>query len=182
MKQAVLLAAFFLLCAVNAKAQMQIPMFASDPATCDSSRGLMYYNTTSNQVKLCIANNVYAPLSATVSSVDITTPITLTSASNEFRANENPTAAQAVVYNLPPTIVNAQQKCISNANSAGVANTGTVQIVASAGKFIVFTDGTNSASGGNVISGGAAGDAACVVGIDATHWLFYLQRGTWTKN
>ena len=40
-----------------------------------------------------------------------------------------------------------------------------------AGQFIIFTDGTLSASGGYVISGGAARDSACVVGVDSTHWM-----------
>lgn len=115
--------------------------------------------------------------------VDTSSPVTVsTTQSAEFHFNENATAGTAMTYNLP-TAAAGKQFCISNANNGTNPNTGVITIATSAsGQFITFTDGTQSATGGNVTSGGAASDAACVVGIDSTHWQLYVQRGTWTKH
>jgi hypothetical protein len=99
-----------------------------------------------------------------------------------YTVNENATAATAVTYTLP-TAVAGKQYCVANGYNGSAANTGTLEILTSAsGQFIIFADGTLSATGGFVISGGAAGDKACVVGVDSTHWLLYVQAGTWTKH
>jgi hypothetical protein len=58
-KRAALAFAFFILCALSARAQTQIVSFASDPATCDPTRGLQYYNTTSQVMKYCSALNTW---------------------------------------------------------------------------------------------------------------------------
>lgn len=115
--------------------------------------------------------------------VDTSSPVTVSSTlASEYHFNENATAATAMTYNLP-TAAAGKQFCISNANNGSAANTGVLTFATSAtGQFITFTDGTQSATGGNVTSGGAASDAACVVGIDSTHWQLYVQRGTWAKH
>ena len=115
--------------------------------------------------------------------VDTSTPVTVTTTKPaEFHFNENATAATAVTYNLP-TAAAGKQFCFANANNGSAANTGILTIATSAsGQFIIFTDGTLSATGGNVTSGGAAADGACVVGVDSTHWFLYVQAGTWTKH
>ena len=115
--------------------------------------------------------------------VDTGTPVTVSTAKpSEFHFNENATAATAVTYNLP-TAAAGKQFCFANAYNGSAANTGTLELLTSAaGQFIIFTDGTLSATGGYVISGGAAADAACVVGVDSTHWYFYTQAGVWTKH
>ena len=53
-----------------------------------------------------------------------------------------------------------------------------------AGLAAIFTDGTLSATGGNVTSAGAAADSACFFGIDATHWQMLPAsiKGSWTKH
>jgi hypothetical protein len=121
------------------------------------------------------------PAVATV--VDTASPVTVsTTASSEYHFNQHATTGTAMTYNLP-TAAAGKQFCISNSNNGSAANTGVITIAGSAaGQFIIFTDGTLSATGGNVTSGGAAADAACVVGVDATHWMLYVQRGTWTKH
>lgn len=115
--------------------------------------------------------------------LDTSTPVTVGSTNvSTFHFNQNATAATAITYNLP-TAAAGIQKCFSNSNNGSAADTGVLTIATSAtGQFIIFTDGTLSATGGNVTSGGAASDAACVVGVDATHWQLYVQRGTWTKH
>jgi hypothetical protein len=102
--------------------------------------------------------------------------------SSGYTFNKEATAATAVTYTLP-TAVAGKQFCISNSNNGSAPTTGVLEFLTSAsGQFITFTDGTNTATGGNVTSGGAAGDAACVVGVDSTHWQLYVNRGTWTKH
>ena len=99
-----------------------------------------------------------------------------------YTINEEATAAQAVTYTLP-TAAAGLQYCVGNGYNGSNSNTGALTIATSAsGQFIIFTDGTLSATGGNVASGGAAADFACVVGVDSTHWLFRPTSGTWTKN
>lgn len=123
--------------------------------------------------------------------VDGEAPITVTTGatatlggtySSGYTINEEATAATAITYTLP-TAAAGKQYCVSNAYNGAAATTGTLELLTSAsGQFIIYTDGTLSATGGFVQSGGAAADAACVVGVDATHWLLYVSRGTWTKH
>ncbi len=115
--------------------------------------------------------------------VGTSSPVTVSTTLNSaFYYNQDATAATAITYNLP-TAAAGKQFCFANSNNGSAANTGVLTIATSAtGQFIIFTDGTLSATGGNVTSGGAAADAACVVGVDATHWQLYTQVGTWTKH
>lgn len=125
--------------------------------------------------------------------VDGRVPVTVTAGSSAtlggtyktgYTFNQNPTAAAAVTYTLVGgTFGGGQQYCVSNSWNGSAANTSAITLATSgAGQFIIYTDGTLTASGGNVQSSGAAGDAACVVGIDATHWQLYVQRGNWAKH
>lgn len=115
--------------------------------------------------------------------VDTSTPVTVSGTNlSTYHFNENATAGTAITYNLP-TAAAGIQKCFTNAYNGTAANTGVLTIATSAtGQFIIFTDGTLSATGGNVTSGGAAHDAACVVGVDSTHWQLFVQSGVWTKH
>lgn len=98
-----------------------------------------------------------------------------------YTFNQEATAATAITYTLP-TAAAGKQYCVAN-SYGGAADTGTIELATSAsGQYIIFTDGTLSASGGYVISGGAARDGACVVGVDATHWILYVYSGTWAKH
>ena len=123
--------------------------------------------------------------------VDGTAPTTITTGTTAslggtfksgYTHNQEATAAAGVTYTLP-TAAAGLQYCIDNSWNGSAATTGVLTLATSAsGQFIIFTDGTLSATGGNVTSGGAAADAACVTGIDATHWQLFVQRGTWTKH
>jgi len=99
-----------------------------------------------------------------------------------YTVNENATAATAITYTLPVAAA-GKQYCVENGWNGSAATTGVITLATSAtGQFIIFTDGTLSATGGNVTSGGAGADMACVHGIDATHWQLSVIRGTWTKH
>jgi hypothetical protein len=99
-----------------------------------------------------------------------------------FTVNQEATAATGVTYTLP-TAAAGLQYCIDNDWNGSAATTGILTFATSAsGQFMTFTDGTLTATGGNVTSGGAARDGACVYGIDSTHWMFLPHSGTWTKH
>ncbi len=65
-------------------------------------------------------------------------------------------------------------------NYTGITQVLTFQTSA-AGQYIDL-DGTLTATGGFIHSAGAAGDGACVIGVDATHWIAYPQKGVWTRD
>lgn len=123
--------------------------------------------------------------------IDGTAPIIVTTGTtgspgatfnHSYSFNEEATAGTGVTYTLP-TAAAGKQYCVANAFNGSAANTGILTVATSAtGQFIIFTDGTLSATGGNVTSAGAAADGACFVGVDATHWFMYVQSGTWTKH
>lgn len=102
--------------------------------------------------------------------------------SSGYTFNQEATASTAVTYTLP-TAAAGRQYCVSNSYNGSTATTGALTIQTSAsGQFVIFTDGTLSATGGFVSSSGAGGDAACVVGVDSTHWALYVNRGIWAKH
>jgi hypothetical protein len=137
--------------------------------------------------------NVFAPTSLLATGiVDGLTPVTVTTGATAtlgagtyqsgYTFNQNATAATAITYTLP-TAAAGKQYCVANSYNGSAADTGTLEVITSAtGQFIIFTDGTLSATGGYVISAGAARDSACFVGVDSTHWVLYPSSGTWTKH
>jgi hypothetical protein len=103
--------------------------------------------------------------------------------SSGYTFNQESTPSAAVTYTLP-TAAAGLQYCVANSYNGSNPTTGSLSIQTSAsGQYIIFTDGTLSASGGYVSSGvGAAADAACVVGVDSAHWQLYANRGAWVKH
>jgi hypothetical protein len=80
---------------------------------------------------------------------------------------------------LPPAI-QGMFYCVGNDNNGTGPNTGAITLQTSgAGQYIELL-GVYGASGGYLISGGAAGDYACVQAVDATHWRANVQAGSWT--
>lgn len=128
-----------------------------------------------------LATDAYVLANSVTATVTITTGASA-GLTTTYTVNEEGTAATGVAYTLPAATL-SDQHCVSNGFNGSAANTGVLTVNTSAtGQFIVFTDGTLSATGGNVTSGGAARDSACFVAIDSTHWLMYTQSGTWTKH
>jgi hypothetical protein len=115
--------------------------------------------------------------------VDGTAPLTVTTGDaanlgttykSGYTYNNNSTTGNATTYTLP-TAGAGLQYCIKNYTG----RTGVLTFQTSAAGQYIDLDGTNSATGGLIHSAGAAGDGACVVGVDATHWVAYPQKGTW---
>ena len=120
--------------------------------------------------------------------VDGQAPVTITTGSTAtlggtyssgYTVNHEGTAATAVTYTLP-TAAAGKQYCVKNGNNGSAADTGVLTLQTSAAGQSIVYNGTAGASDGYPVSGGAAGDAACVVGISSTQWEAYAQVGTWT--
>lgn len=92
-----------------------------------------------------------------------------------YTLNAETTPATAVAYTLPVAAA-GKQYCVRNYTGS----TGALTLQTSAAGQYIDVNGANTASGGYVVSAGALGDAACAVGIDATHWALFVQGGTWT--
>jgi hypothetical protein len=85
----------------------------------------------------------------------------------------------ALTYNLP-TITSATvglQMCFRN--DTGIS--GALTIVAPASTTIDVAGAVNSTPG-NLSSGGALGDAACVVAQSTTQYVAYTGSGAWSNN
>lgn len=127
--------------------------------------------------------------------VDGTAPVTITTTasctlgtasgcnataySSGYTLNQEATAATAITYTLPTAAI-GKQYCVKNSNSSGTADTGVLKLQTSGSGQSIDFNGTVGASDGYLQSGGAAGDAACVVGISATQWEAYSQFGSWS--
>jgi phage baseplate assembly protein gpV len=94
-----------------------------------------------------------------------------------YTFNNYATAGTAVGYTLP-TAAAGKQRCYGNYTG----KTGVITVNTSASGQYISVDGVLTASGGNITSGGALGDKACFVGVDATHWVFYGNKGAWTAH
>ncbi len=125
--------------------------------------------------------------------VDGTAPITITTGttanlgstySSGYTLNQEGTAGTGVTYTLPATAV-GKQYCVQNSGTTSVVNTGVLTVYPPASSYVILNGVVNTVGGGGthgVASGGAAGDGACFVAIDATHWEVFPLKGTWTEN
>lgn len=114
--------------------------------------------------------------------VTITTGTTATLGAATYQSgytlNQESTAGTAVTYTLPATAVGIQQ-CVKNSDVTGTARTGVLTVAVPTSSYL-HLNGVRGTISSNITSGGAAGDAACFVAIDATNWEVYVQVGTWT--
>lgn len=116
------------------------------------------------------------PCSAASAPITISTsgPVVVTNAGFYFN-----NAAGPLTYNLPAITADAIGGRYCFRNSAG--RTGGITLQAPALTYI-DKDGSNSTAGGKLASGGAAGDSACVVAMDTTHYVAFTGSGTWIRN
>jgi len=92
-----------------------------------------------------------------------------------YNYNNTATAGAAVGYTLG-TAQAGMQQCFKNYTG----KTGILTITTSAAGQFINLAGVLTASGGNITSAGALGDAICLVAVDATHWDGWVSGGTWT--
>jgi len=106
----------------------------------------------------------------------IATSSPISPAATGFYLNNN---AGAVTYNLPAITAATVglQMCFRQA--VGKSGAITLQLPASTSMDI---DGANGTAAGTLVSGGALGDAACVVGQAVGQYVGYVGKGTWTNN
>lgn len=81
----------------------------------------------------------------------------------------------------PPVPAAGYQYCVYNAD-----NVSTVITLAALGSSARYENTARTAYGtagtGTLVSGGAVGDAVCIVGLDSTHYLTVYAKNTWTVN
>jgi hypothetical protein len=135
MKRIALLLIFLFFAAPKAGAQTQIQSFAADPATCDPTRGLQYYNVPTKTMKFCSALNVWSPINSAPGA-----------GTNQLGATFN------VKSMIPPAIGDAKKTitAVTSNGSASVTDaTNTPWLVSDVGKNIYCTNvvgGTNFVS------------------------------------
>jgi hypothetical protein len=95
--------------------------------------------------------------------------------------NNYGTAATTSFYDLPAvaSTVAGMQYCVTNGYGAAGAVTGAISVTPLTTAAIVIKGVVGTANHA-AVSGGAAGDSACFVAVDTTHWIAYVQSGTWT--
>jgi hypothetical protein len=121
--------------------------------------------------------------------VDGTAPITITATSagtaigGTYKSGyliTNPTSASATSILTLPTAVAGLQYCTTN----GAAKTGILRVftaLAPTGTQYIDLDGVLTANTGGLQATAAAGNFACFVGVDTTHWKAIPTKGTWSK-
>jgi hypothetical protein len=114
---------------------------------------------------------------------DMTTPVAVGSSYlREYHFNQNATANQAIIYNLPVAAA-GKKYCFFNSNNGSAPDTGTLRLnTSSLSQSVIDPNGGISMGGGYIISGAGAGNAGCVEGLDDYHWQFYSYKGTWTAH
>ena len=125
--------------------------------------------------------------------VDGQAPITITTGTTAnlgatynsgYTFNQEATAGTGVTYTLPATAT-GKQYCVANSGTTGVVNTGVLTVYPPSSSYIIYKGVVNTVGGGGthgIASGGAAGDSACFIAIDSTHWLVLSGSGVWTEN
>jgi len=86
-------------------------------------------------------------------------------------------ASGALTYNLPAG-TGLQQRCYRNATG----KSGVITIAVTTSNAIDYNGANGTTTTGTLVSGGALGDAVCLVSDASNHWYAYVQKGTWTNN
>jgi hypothetical protein len=100
--------------------------------------------------------------------------------------NQEATAGAGVTYSLPAT-VKGMVLCVENSavSGTGAPDTGILTVYPPASSYVILKGTVNTVGGGTthgVVSSGAAGDAACFIANDATHWTVKTSSGVWSLN
>ena len=101
-------------------------------------------------------------------------PVTDPGNSADYQFNNG---SGALTFNLPDGVAGLQ-RCYRNQTG----KTGAITIAVTTSNAIDLNGANGTTSTGTLVSGGALGDAVCLVSDAAHHWHAYVQRGTWTNN
>ena len=174
----------------------------SHTAECEDSSGHIYqmlnlgaaYSWTGQQTLTApILGAATATSLLATGIVDGVAPITITTGTTGnlgstyntgYTLNHEGTAGTGVTYTLPATAT-GKQYCVKNSGTTSVVNTGVLTVYPASGSYVILNGVVNTVGGGGthgVASGGAAGDGACFVAIDSTHWEVFVGSGVWTEN
>lgn len=96
MKRMLFLFAVLVCFAGRAKAQSEIAHLAADPATCDNTRGLLYFNTTTGKIRSCTALNTWSDTSGSPNTVGPVINVTNPAYGASSALADNATAFTAV--------------------------------------------------------------------------------------
>jgi hypothetical protein len=121
-------------------------------------------------------------LATTSCTLGTTSGCNATAYNSGYTFNEQTGAVGTEITFTLPTAAAGKQYCVANDYNGSAANTGILRINTSAAGQHIRYKGVVGATGGYIRSGGAAGDAACFVGLSATDWNAYVQSGTWTQD
>jgi hypothetical protein len=126
--------------------------------------------------------------------VDGLAPMTITTGSSAtlgagtyqsgYTFNQEGAAGTGVTYTLPTT-VKGMQYCVFNSGTTSIVNIGVLTVYPASGSYVIYKGVVNTVGGGGthgIASNGAAGDGACFLAIDSTHWLVSAISGTLTEN
>jgi hypothetical protein len=108
--------------------------------------------------------------------ITISTSSPVTPSGGGFYLNNS---AGNIVYNLPSitTATVGRQYCFRNYTT----RTGTITLQLPASTY-ADVDGANGSAAGTLVSGGSAGDSACVVAASTTQYIAYIGVGAWVNN
>jgi hypothetical protein len=159
----------------SAYALLNSPSFTTPVLGAATATSLLASGTLDGQAPVAVTTGASC-------TIGTTSGCTAVAYNSGYVFNEDATAGAAITYTLP-TAAAGKQYCFGNAYNGSAPDTGTLALQTSAaGQYIIYTDGTLSASDGYVISAGAAADFACLVGVDATHWMFRPSEGAWARH
>jgi hypothetical protein len=166
----------------------------SVPAATDTLVNLAGIQTLSNKTLVApVLGAATATSMLATGIVDGTAPMTITTGTTAnlgstynsgYTFNQEATAGTGVTYTLPAT-VQGKQYCVMNSGTTSVVNTGVLTVYPPSSSFVIYNGVVNTVGGGGthgIASGGAAGDGACFLAIDGTHWQVSVTNGVWTLN
>jgi hypothetical protein len=148
---------------------------SSDPGTCTQGKEF-YWNTATTRLRFCVATNTWADVPTGGVPVLISTsgPVTDPGGQSVYQFNN---ASGALQFNLPAGVA-GMQRCYRDATG----KSGAITVAVTTSNAIDLNGANGTTSTGTLVSGGALGDAVCLVSDAANHWYAYVQKGTWTNN
>lgn len=85
-------------------------------------------------------------------------------------------AAGAITFNLPAGVPGMQRCYRQSTGKSGV-----ITIAVTTSNSIDLNGANGTTSTGTLVSGGALGDAVCLVSDITNHWMAFVSRGTWSN-